>query len=151
MRTDDINFGENMGDWTDQKSHNGAATEKRYSNVGQRTLMGKPPVSKRRIGAPLSLGPMQDQRINLMNNGNMIMSQGQGQHYTPAPNSRSIHDGLNNRDIEGSYIQQRKPRINYNAMDYSDVYQKQIFTGSGAATKGRVNHQVYGQRGQQGQ
>ena len=36
-------------------------------------------------------------------------------------------------------------------MDYSDVYVKKRFTGPGAATRGRVNNQVNGRRGLNGE
>lgn len=64
---------------------------------------------------------------------------------------RTTHDGLSNHDIPGSFKKERPARVNYNQMDYSDVYIKKQFTGPGAATRGRVNDQVYGKRGLHGE
>ena len=99
MRTDDINNGENMGDW----SPNTGGTKKTiYTQPGGKTLMGKAPASRRL--AKLQFGGSS----NLQNNGSIIMGAG---------------NSLMNQDIEGSYVKPRKPR-DYNIMDYSDVNRK---------------------------
>lgn len=160
MRTDDIVNGEGMGDWNDRSSlrpGENPQAAKRYSSIGTKTLMGKPPATKRRMGAALlshNVGPYgqgsNQNGASLAQNGSMVLNQSSPSLENMAP-PRTTHDGLSNHDIPGSYKQERKARMNYNQLDYSDVYLKKKFTGPGAATRGRVHDQVFGKRGLNGE
>lgn len=130
MRTDDIVKGEGMGDWNDRSSIRPGEdiSSKRYTTLGIKPLLGKPPQTKRRMAMPLESHDTINQtggsgqglsmsnlpQNNFAQNGSMILNQSMANIATQHSPVNVTYDGLSNHDIDGSYVKKRNPRMNYN-------------------------------------